>query len=420
MSETVSGYVTVTSATDDGDAGAWTDPTNIAGAHEPDDSRYASYVGATEDDNFDTLNFTHGLTVPNGAFIEGVVCHVRVRVGVAQVELHVDELQLDGSPALGDSDDTHDDANNWQTAITNDVKKFLTADIINAGVGTIRFHIEGDDPGTVDIGSVWIEITYLIPPDVSSGGNKTLIGLGNGLGLGGSGSGSGGGDWLASSRWLTASDSDSDPYLWSSAVDFKLLSTFACWFRQDVNDGISRLMTASYSLDTLDWAHAAAVGVNSGGPYPQGIFERGGQIEVAIANGSTAQAFGKWQHLMVVYTGTGFSVDLVVYLNGISVGTYDDAFAENWTANQDRFAIGRTIISGTDLFSETAFGIAHAAYWNVALDAADALALATPNTSPMVAVPQNLQNYWPLQEGDSDVDIIGGANLTAVNSPGYL
>jgi len=67
--------------------------------------------------------------------------------------------------------------------------------------------------------------------------------------------------------------------------------------------------------------------------------------------------------------------------------------------------------SGTIYFSGA---IAEAAIWNVALTD-DEVAMLAKGFSPLFIRPQNLVAYWPLVRADQDV--VGGYDLTPVNSP---
>jgi len=59
--------------------------------------------------------------------------------------------------------------------------------------------------------------------------------------------------------------------------------------------------------------------------------------------------------------------------------------------------------------------IAEAAMWNVALSDGEVAELAT-GIRPMRVRPQNIVSYWPCVR-DQDYDIVGGYDMTPINSP---
>jgi hypothetical protein len=113
-----------------------------------------------------------------------------------------------------------------------------------------------------------------------------------------------------------------------------------------------------------------------------------------------------WNHACAVYAS---SSSRLAYLNGTPG-------AAN-TATRTPASLSQTLIGGEVSASFADGDMAEAAIWNVALSAADVVALAT-GVSPLLVQPDGLVAYWPLLgRHDPEIDRVGGFNMTLNAAP---
>jgi len=118
---------------------------------------------------------------------------------------------------------------------------------------------------------------------------------------------------------------------------------------------------------------------------------------------------GEWNHACGVFTSNTLRAS---YLNGGNKATNATSRVFPSTANVT--TIGVRHRGGA--FANYMDGvIAEAGIWNVALTDAEVASLAA-GFSPLFVRPASLVAYWPLIR-DEDIDIVGGYDLTAYNSP---
>lgn len=155
--------------------------------------------------------------------------------------------------------------------------------------------------------------------------------------------------------------------------------TIATWIRPDVLPAAVGMIVnkaVAGSNDGYGLGHTSAkpiVRVGNGG--------------VQSATGATTITTGVWHHLAGTMSGTGASA-LRVYLDGNQDGTGSAAAAMPDTAAD--FNIGG-FSGNVQMFDGR---VAETCLWNVALTAAEILALAK-GVSPLLVRPKNIVGYWP-------------------------
>lgn len=182
--------------------------------------------------------------------------------------------------------------------------------------------------------------------------------------------------------------------------------TMACWFKSDSLTVTQALMNvidyssnhylvlyAAGSVDDKIWA-VQYDGVNSG-----------------QAKSSTTYSANTWHHACGVFKN---QANRSVYIDGGSKVTNTTNCPNQ--ADMDRFAIGGLVYNGggsTVFFVSGA--VAEAAIWKAELSDSEVAAIAH-GFSPLMVKPESLEVYWPLIR-DTDIDIVGGYDLTDHNGP---
>lgn len=163
--------------------------------------------------------------------------------------------------------------------------------------------------------------------------------------------------------------------------------------------GLFMLVDASTPFERMG---LVAAGADGGDPLR--AFREGGRS----AFSSTAMSAGGWHNCLAVFASDS---SCRVYLDGGGSVENTDVDVQDIT-QFSRISIGalRDSTPANYLSGRTS----HAAIWNVALDANDALLL--NEASPLFVKPDGLIFYAPM-DGDEDFDIIGGLELTAGGTP---
>lgn len=159
--------------------------------------------------------------------------------------------------------------------------------------------------------------------------------------------------------------------------------TMASWFNTDDATVQQALSGISRSAgDTYEFF------LEAGGSQRLGLFVQEGGATTDINYAAGSYAANTWHHgAWVVASGTS----RLVYLDA-SVGT--EGTASVTPAGMDTTSVGRLVYAGVpqDYMSGR---IAEAAFWSVALTAAEIASLAK-GFSPALVRPQSLVEYWPL------------------------
>ena len=149
---------------------------------------------------------------------------------------------------------------------------------------------------------------------------------------------------------------------------------------------------------------------------------RAGDTEIVRAHTRSAAAQGgatstaeynvnTWHHAAAIFSATDARA---VYLDGANKGTENTDITP---VDLDSVSIGRLGDSSPDQYMSG--GIFLAAIWNVALTDAEVALLAAKH-APLCIRPENLMAFWPLTDTVDDSDWLGGFDLTAFNTPGWM
>ena len=173
--------------------------------------------------------------------------------------------------------------------------------------------------------------------------------------------------------------------------------TFAAWYRP---------ATTSFSYDAV----MSIVGDSSGEMV---LSREGTDLRVFKNGGGVAQNIdtltaNTWHHVCGVFAATN---DRRVYTDGgnkitNSANQTGGTFTRTGIGARPRVATPLEYLDGR---------VAEAAIWSAALSDAEVAFLAL-GFSPLFIQPHNLAAYWPLIR-DDDNDLIGGFDLTPINSP---
>ena len=205
----------------------------------------------------------------------------------------------------------------------------------------------------------------------------------------------------------------SNQYLATGSILEELPITLACWFWSDASAAYQALMALDESGGPLNGIALEVRGDVGGDPVRAASWEEGDLTHFADTGNSTT--FNTWQHACGVWAASN---DRTAYLNGDT---------DNKGTNSDDFHPGVldvTSIGGLEWDSNyTAFmsgRICEAAIWTVALTDGEVAALAD-RISPILVRRDALVAYWPLggAHNEDDIDIVGGFDLTPVNSPTF-
>ena len=206
-------------------------------------------------------------------------------------------------------------------------------------------------------------------------------------------------------------DNASSEYLsMGSAVLSGTPISMACWYNSDDATLQQVLMLVSDTAADDDYFAMTLMG-DVAGDYIRARTKRStttGAITTAGYSVST------WEHACAVFAS---STSRAIYINGGDKGT--DATSKI-PISLDTTAIG--VAKQSSIAAYMSGLIAEAAIWNIALTDAEVLLL-SGGYSPLFIHPQNLVAYWPLiresvGDGTGDgLDIVGGNNLTATNTP---
>ena len=181
--------------------------------------------------------------------------------------------------------------------------------------------------------------------------------------------------------------------------------TMAAWFNSD-DATVTQAILSVVDKDVAAKMHFLEVaGAVAGDPVRMASITAGSPEYATSTTGYTA---GTWHHAAGVVSAADARA---AYIDGGSKGT--NAVAEDPGAVLDRTSIGRLGDSTPSQYFSG--GIAEVAVWNAALTDAEIIILAR-GFSPLFVRPQSLVAYWPLIR-DTDLDIVGGYNLTAFNTP---
>lgn len=181
--------------------------------------------------------------------------------------------------------------------------------------------------------------------------------------------------------------------------------TLACWLYLD--DSITPTVFGLFN-------HTNQSGVHF--DYLQLLIQSGtvGARAYSIAGGASALAttalgLNAWHHACGVFAANN---DRRAYLDGANKGTNTTAITP---AGLDRTGVGAHIKDEGNAFFFSG-RIAFPAIWNAALTDDEAAMLADGAWPPLVR-PNNLVAFWPLNGAAPEPDIVGGYDLTPVNSP---
>lgn len=181
--------------------------------------------------------------------------------------------------------------------------------------------------------------------------------------------------------------------------------TMACWFKSNDDTIQQAPFSISNHTDVLTLSiHALFVSGSVGGDPVRAQFDGG-----AIADTTAGYTAGTWHHAFGAFYGL---TNVYALIDG---GNQGNGFQGNPQADPDRMSIGAldwnnavgTFFDGS---------IAEVALWDTNLQPAVA-ALLAEGASPLLVNPEHLICYWPLIR--DDIDIVGGYNMTAYNSPTF-
>ncbi len=180
--------------------------------------------------------------------------------------------------------------------------------------------------------------------------------------------------------------------------------TMACWFySDDVTIEQTMMFIGDKDFDNRRW-NLDLNGTVGGDPISFTVVDAGG---AGTATSTTGASVNTWHHACAVEVTT---TDRRVFIDGGSKGTNA---ANRTPASTDRISIGR--VGRATPFGYFSGRIAEAVIWSVALSDTE-VALLGKGNSPLSIQPHNIVSYYPLIR-DDDNDLIGGADLAAVNTP---
>jgi len=179
--------------------------------------------------------------------------------------------------------------------------------------------------------------------------------------------------------------------------------TMACWFKVASIPASRMLMYVGDKDSGRMWQ---GMFLEHDTAYPGRAYSRSeSETSIAISTGSVTM--NQWQHLCCVFPS---SASRSAFVNGGNKGTNSTSVS---ISGLDRTCIGRFGDASPSGYFDGP--IAEAAVWDAALTDAEVASLAA-GFSPLLIRPANLVAYWPLVR-DADIDIVGGYDLTAYNSP---
>ena len=182
--------------------------------------------------------------------------------------------------------------------------------------------------------------------------------------------------------------------------------TMACWFY--TNDaGADQMLMSIADTSNLEYFGLAAMGDE----LDDYIIARSYDGDFGTAQTTTQFSVDTWHHACGIFAS---DTDRRVYLDGGGKGTNVEDFSPD---NLDNTTIGGLLFFN-NFYWPMSGRIAEAAIWNVALTDDEVASLAE-GYSPLFIKPENLVAYWPLVR-DTDNDVVGGYNMTAVNTPSIM
>jgi len=186
--------------------------------------------------------------------------------------------------------------------------------------------------------------------------------------------------------------------------------SMGCWFRSNDATVNQHLLTVFQLLaDNQNFWSLAARGAVAGDPVRFACTAAGSNNVADTTTGFTA---GVWHHALAVGTS---ATSRTVYIDGGSSAT---ATTNLTPGSLTQTAIGGMPDTGPDNYASADIG--EAAFWSLALTAADAASLFT-GASPLLVRPEGLVAYWPLLGNNvgaaGEPDLIGGAQMNWTNGP---
>lgn len=194
-----------------------------------------------------------------------------------------------------------------------------------------------------------------------------------------------------------------------------------CWFYSDDLVANQTLMSLGESASDVFYIRLLLAGAVAGNPIRA-------QVEAdpnANADTSAGYSANTWHHASGIFAGVG---DVRAFIDGGSKGT--DVGGAGWSGTWDRTAIGRLVRSSPVQYMSG--HIAETAIWDLS-NWPGATGADKANEFERVAVPAlaagysplffplGLKAYWPLggiySANDADVDVVGGYDMTAFNTP---
>lgn len=178
------------------------------------------------------------------------------------------------------------------------------------------------------------------------------------------------------------------------------------WFKPDDADGNDVLMDIGDA--SSDPVFRMQLAGNAAGDFISFNCFSGGW---GVASTTTGYSAATWHYAFAVAAS---STDRKIYLDGGGVGSNTD---DKTPTGIDTFGLaGEFNQSGPVARLDGA--LAHAAIWDVALTAADAVVLAA-GMSPWMVSPADLVAYWPLFTADYD-DMVADLTLTPNGTPSVV
>lgn len=181
--------------------------------------------------------------------------------------------------------------------------------------------------------------------------------------------------------------------------------TIACWFYCDNDDDAQNLMWIGDKDSANNYFELMAAAHIAGNPVVIGITEGAGYV---YEETTTGFAINAWHHACAVFVS---STSRYPYLDG---GGAVEHTVDKSPAGSDRIRIAYRGDSSPNIpFSGR---IAEAGLWNAALSANEVLQLAN-GMLPEQVRPGSLVSHWPMYSLTMLEDVVGGYDMTAVNTP---